>query len=47
MVSEGEKLIFMAKQVLLPLRGLLVNVKTDAQSTLDRRKRAKEKKLYV
>ena len=44
MVSEGEKLIFMAKQVFLPLRGGLVNVNTDAQCTLDRRKRAKEKK---
>ena len=46
-MSEGEKLIFMAQQEFLPLRGGLVNVNTDAQRTVDRRKKAKEKKLYV
>ena len=46
-MSEGEKLIFMAKQVFLPLRGSLVNANTDVQCTLDRRKRAKEKKLCL
>ena len=44
---EGEKLIFLAKQVFMPLRGGLVNANTDAQCTLERRNGAKEKKLYV